>query len=56
MVEDIGSVLGEGFETWRHNLVICLPFVFSLILTSIVAIIIIGSAILAAAQIPLQTN
>jgi hypothetical protein len=47
MVEDIGSVIGKGFDTWKENLTICLPFVFSSILTSIVAIIIIGGAILA---------
>ena len=48
MVEDIGSVIGKGFETWKKNLNICLPFVFGLVLTSIVSIIIIGGAILAA--------
>jgi len=47
MVEDIGSVIEKGLDTWTENLTICLPFVFSLILTSIVAIIIIGVAILA---------
>jgi hypothetical protein len=47
MVEDLGSVIGKGFDTWKKNLTICLPFVFSLILTSIVAIIIIGGALLA---------
>jgi len=47
MVEDIGSVIGKGFETWKKNFSICLPFVFSLILTSIVAFIIIGAAMLA---------
>jgi hypothetical protein len=48
MVEEIGSVIGKGFETWKQNLSICLPFVFSLVLTSVVGIIIIGGAILAA--------
>jgi hypothetical protein len=47
MVEDIGSVIGKGFDTWKENLSICLPFVFSLVLTSVVGIIIIGGAILA---------
>ena len=46
MVEDLGSILGKGFETWKENLSICLPFVFSLILTSLVALIIIGGALL----------
>ena len=48
MVEDLGSVIKKGFDTWKANLCICLPFVFSMVLTSIVALIIIGSAILAA--------
>jgi hypothetical protein len=48
MVEDLGSVIEKGVETWKKNLSICLPFVFSSILTSVVAIIIIGGAILAA--------
>ncbi len=48
MVEDLGSVIKKGFDTWKANLCICLPFVFSMVLTSIVALIIIGGAILAA--------
>ena len=48
MVEETESVIGKGFETWKRNLSICLPFVFSLVLTSVVGIIIIGGAILAA--------
>ena len=47
MVEDISSVIRKGFDTWKENLSICLPFVFSMVLTSIVALIIIGGAILA---------
>lgn len=47
MVEELGSTIREGFETWKKNLSICLPFVFSAVLTVIVAGIIIGSAILA---------
>nr|QNO52952.1 hypothetical protein IEHOEKMD_00023 [Methanosarcinales archaeon ANME-1 ERB6]QNO53953.1 hypothetical protein MMBEDHBC_00008 [Methanosarcinales archaeon ANME-1 ERB6] len=47
MVEDTGSVIGKGFDTWKNNLTICLPFVFSAVLTHIVAIIIIGATILA---------
>jgi len=48
MVEDLGSVIKEGFDTWKANLCISLPFLFSSIITSLVAVIIIGSAILAA--------
>ncbi len=46
MVEELGSILSNGFDTWKKNLNICLPFVFSLILTSIVALIIIGGVLL----------
>jgi len=48
MVEELDSVIGKGFETWKKNLNICLPFVFSLILTFMAAVIIIGGAILVA--------
>ena len=58
MVEETGSVIGKGFETWKQNLSICLPFVFSSVLTSVVGIIIIGGAILAAipSLVPLFTK
>ena len=46
MVEDLGNILSNGFDMWKKNLSICLPFVFSLILTSLVALIIIGGALL----------
>jgi len=46
MVEDLGSIIRKGFDTWKKNLSICLPFLFSLILSSIAAIIAIGGAIL----------
>ena len=48
MVERLGSILSNGFDTWKKNLNICLPFVFSLVLTSLVALIIIGGALLVA--------
>nr|CBH39274.1 hypothetical membrane protein [uncultured archaeon] len=48
MVEDLGSVIKKGFNTWKANLCISLPILFSSIITAIVALIIIGSAILAA--------
>ncbi len=58
MVEETGSVIGKGFETWKQNLGICLPFVFSSVLTSVVGIILIGGAILAAipSLVPLFTK
>lgn len=46
MVEELGSILRSGFETWKKNLKICLPFVFSLLLTLIVGAIVIGGALM----------
>lgn len=48
MVEDLGRIIEKGFETWKKNLIICLPFVFTSILTAIVVGIIIFATILAA--------
>jgi len=48
MVEELGSVIQKGFDTWKANLSICLPFVFSAVLTSAVAIVLIGGAVLVA--------
>ena len=45
MVEELGKILRNGFGTWKTNLTICLPFVFSLIILGIVAVVIIGTAI-----------
>jgi hypothetical protein len=47
MTEDLGTTIRDGFETWKKNLSICLPFVFSWILTSIVVLVILGVAVLA---------
>lgn len=48
MVEELGKILSNGFATWKRNLTICLPFVFSLIVIGIVALVIIGSALVLA--------
>ncbi len=45
MTEDIGDIISKGFDTWKNNLNICLPFVFSMVITSALLIIIIGSAV-----------
>jgi len=47
MVE-IGKVLGEGFNIWKRNLNICLPFVFSMLLSFIFVIFTFGAALLVA--------
>ncbi|UYZ39405.1 MAG: hypothetical protein N2V74_01715 [Candidatus Methanospirare jalkutatii] len=47
MVE-IGKVLGEGFDIWKRNLNICLPFVFSTLLSFIFVIFTFGAALLVA--------
>ncbi|MBN1763235.1 MAG: hypothetical protein JW878_09225 [Methanomicrobia archaeon] len=46
MVEELGDILRSGFETWKKNLTICLPFVFSLLLTLIAGALIIGGALM----------
>jgi hypothetical protein len=48
MGEDLGRIIEKGFETWKKNLIICLPFVFTSILTAIVVGIILFATILAA--------
>ncbi|MBN1455170.1 MAG: hypothetical protein JW945_02805 [Methanomicrobia archaeon] len=48
MVEEISKILSNGFSTWKANLTICLPFVFSFLAISIVALVIIGSALVIA--------
>jgi hypothetical protein len=48
MVEELGKILSNGFATWKKNLTICLPFVFGFILIGIVALVIIGSALVIA--------
>ena len=47
MVEELGNILRNGFETWKKNLNICLPFVFSLLLTLIVMFLVVGGALMA---------
>jgi len=47
MVE-IGEVLGEGFDIWKRNLNICMPFVFSMLLSFIFVIFTFGAALLVA--------
>jgi len=44
MAENIGSIIVKGLDAWKNNLNICLPFVFSSVLTFVVAVIVIGSA------------
>ena len=47
MVE-IGKVLEEGFNIWKRNLNICMPFVFSTLLSFIFVIFTFGAALLVA--------
>lgn len=45
MVEDLGETLVNGFETWKDNIVISLPHIFNMVITSVVSIAIIGGAV-----------
>lgn len=38
MYEDIGSILSKGFDTWKRNLNIALPFVFSAVISVLLLI------------------
>ncbi|MDD2665554.1 MAG: hypothetical protein PHI74_01460 [Methanocellales archaeon] len=57
-MEDTGSIISDGFDKWQKNLNICLPFVFDLVISSALALIILGSAILATIPsfVPYLTN
>ena len=46
MVEDLGKILGKGFNTWKDNLNICLPFVFNVAISGVLSFLIIGTALL----------
>jgi len=48
MVEKLSKIISNGFATWKTNLTICLPFVFSLVAIGIVGLVIIGSALVIA--------
>ncbi|MFQ6071424.1 MAG: hypothetical protein ACE5KT_01815 [Methanosarcinales archaeon] len=39
MTEDLGTLLSNGFNTWKRNLNICFPFIFNILVNGIVAII-----------------
>ena len=41
--EKLGDLLKNGFDTWKNNLNICLPFVFSFLIYQILKITIMGS-------------
>jgi hypothetical protein len=38
MVEEIGDVIGKGFAVWRNNLNLCIPFLFSSVLSLLIMI------------------
>lgn len=39
MAEDIGTVINKGINTWKRNLSICFPFIFSMIATIIFSVL-----------------
>lgn len=45
MVEDLGKILGNGFNTWTDNLNICLPFVFNTVISMALFGVVIGTTI-----------
>lgn len=47
MVEDLGDTITKGFDTWKNNLIICLPFVFNLVISTVITLVIMGFALFA---------
>jgi hypothetical protein len=45
MYEDLGSLFGKGFDTWKNNLILCSPFILNLFF-SILAILLLLIAFL----------
>jgi hypothetical protein len=42
MVEDIGKIISNGFETYSKNLSLCIPFALNAVITGILAITVFG--------------
>jgi hypothetical protein len=45
MYEDLGSLFGKGFDTWKNNLILCSPFILN-VFFSILAILFLLMAVL----------
>ena len=37
-MEEIGELIGKGFGTWKSNLNLCLPFILSVFVSTLVAL------------------
>jgi hypothetical protein len=44
---DIGEVLGSGFQLWKRNLILCVPFILGALISTVVAIVIFFPTIMA---------
>ncbi|UEC42375.1 MAG: putative Membrane protein [Methanothrix sp.] len=44
MYEDIGTLIRRGFETWRQNLNLALPFVLMIVVMMVIAVVMVISA------------
>lgn len=44
MYEDIGTLIRRGFETWRQNLNLALPFVLMIVVVMVIAVVMVISA------------
>lgn len=40
MVEDISTILKKGFDTYTNNLNLCIPFVFNMIVTGLISLLV----------------
>jgi len=51
MYEEMGRLLGKGFDTWKHNLNLCLPFLLSVLASLVAMVPLIAAAIQAVMSI-----
>ena len=50
MYEDLGSLFGKGFDTWKNNLILCSPFILN-VFFSILAILFVLIAFLSSVEL-----
>lgn len=46
MIEGLGDILRKGLDTWRHNLILCIPFIAETVVSFILVIIALVAAII----------
>lgn len=55
-MEDVGGLIGKGFDLWKNNLNLCIPFVLSLFISILALLPLIGAlALILGSKVDLQT-